>query len=168
MGYASINTARSALSTILGPIEGNKIGEHDLVTRLMRGIGKLRPPSPRYSSTCDVSKLLDIFKKWPDNSVLSLKQLSFKLVALLALTTAQRVQTLAAILVSKIVWNEPIEIIITAQLKTTSVKRPDKPLLISSFSPDDKLCVTKALRTYIDKTRSLRNCDQLLISFVSP
>jgi len=168
LSYASINTARSALSTILGPIDGCKIGDHNLVTRLLKGVGKLRPPLPRYSSTWDVNRVLDLFLIWPENSDLSLKQLSLKLVALLALTTAQRVQTLVAILISQIVWSEPLEIIITAQLKTTSITRPNKPLSLPSYLPNDRLCVVKTLRTYIEKTRNLRTSDQLLVSFTPP
>jgi hypothetical protein len=55
------------------------------------------PSRPRYTCTSDVNQLLKLFVSWGSNVDLSVKHLSLKLVALLALTSAQRVQTLASI-----------------------------------------------------------------------
>ena len=45
-GYSAINTARSALSSILTLESGIKIGEHPLVTRYMMRIFEIRPALP--------------------------------------------------------------------------------------------------------------------------
>ena len=55
--YRTVNVLRSAISSIHPWIEGKPVGQHPLVTRLMRGIANERPPKPRYSTTWDVSKV---------------------------------------------------------------------------------------------------------------
>jgi len=97
LGYSGVNTARSALPLVLKPIEGFSIGQHSLVIRAVKGVGKLNPPRPRYDSVWYVSCVLNLFDRWECNELLTLKNLSCKLAALLALVTAQLVQTLQAI-----------------------------------------------------------------------
>jgi hypothetical protein len=72
LGYSSINTARSALSLFLSPIEGHSVGDHPIVTRFVKGVGKLRPSFPRYDDTWDVDILLKYFTDLPCNKDLSL------------------------------------------------------------------------------------------------
>ena len=61
----------------------------------MAGIAVSRPTQSRYSIVWDVSVTLDnYFRQWKDNNELSLKELSLKTTALVALVTAQRVQSL--------------------------------------------------------------------------
>jgi len=102
LSYSSINLARLALSTLLPPINGEPIGQQVLVTRILKGVGKVNPPLPKYLSTWDANALLNVFKEWPSKTHLSLEKLSIKLVSLLALVTAQRSQTLTAIQISNI------------------------------------------------------------------
>ena len=52
-GYSTINTARLALSLILGTVDGYTFGKQPLAQRFMRGIFKLRPSLPRYDSCFD-------------------------------------------------------------------------------------------------------------------
>ena len=49
LGYSALNTARSALSSILVLGNGKKFGGHPLVSRFMKGIFELRPALPKYS-----------------------------------------------------------------------------------------------------------------------
>jgi hypothetical protein len=131
--YTSVNCARSALSAVLDKIEGHKVGDHPLVCRLLKGVSKLRPPKPRYQCTWDVGKVLDLFSSWPPDSELTLKQLTIKLCALLALVTAQRVQTLVSINVSNILLGDPVQILIPSILKTTSVSNSNRPIVLVPF-----------------------------------
>ena len=55
--YRTVNVLRSAISSIHPWIEGKPVGQHPLVTRLMKGIANERPPKPRYTTTWDVSKV---------------------------------------------------------------------------------------------------------------
>ena len=57
--YSSVNTARSALSSILPAINGFTFGEQPLIKRLLRGMFKERPTFPRYPVTYDIKHVLD-------------------------------------------------------------------------------------------------------------
>ena len=65
--------------------------------RLLKGAYNINPPLPRYNSTWDVSIVLKTLESWGPGRFLSRKQLTFKLVTLLALVTGQRAQTLQAL-----------------------------------------------------------------------
>jgi len=166
--YSSVNTMRSALSTLLLPIEGFKIGEHPLVVRLLKGVSKLRPPMPRYKSTWDVSLVLRLFESWSDNTTMSLKLLSLKLVGLFALVTAQRVQALSSITIDNIHFSDPVQILIPNILKTTSISNPNRPIILPKYGHSEKLCPVSTLSVYIERTKLLRNTNQLVISYVAP
>ena len=93
--YTTINSYRSALSSVLPYIDSVPVGKHHLVIRLMRGIFNENPPRPRYTNTWQVSQVLDYLCSLDDNQKLELLPLSEKLASLAALVTAQRVQTLS-------------------------------------------------------------------------
>ena len=81
-GYSTINTYRSALSTTLCSMNDDRdsLGSHPLIARLLKGVYILRPPTPRYSSTWDVSKVTDYLKTLAPLRELSLKSLTLKTV----------------------------------------------------------------------------------------
>lgn len=168
VGYSTINTAKSALSSVIIDVNGFQLGKHPLVLKFMKGIYKLRPPTARYQVTWDADLVLNLFKSWPRNSELSLKMLSFKLVALLALVTAQRVQTLSAIELCNIVWTEKVQIVLKKTLKCTSIKTPNVVLVLPRFNEDQNLCVVECLSQYIKRTESIRKGISLFISFNKP
>ncbi len=168
LGYSSVNTAKSALSNILGNIDNVSVGQHPLVIKFMKGVSKLRPPMPRYSVTWDANRILELFTSWEDNEILSMKHLSIKLISLLALTTAQRVQSLAAISIKNITWVNPTQIKLSGNLKCTSISRPNPILIVNEFKNDGKLCVLACLKVYISRTKLLRKDDNLFISFTKP
>ncbi len=94
LGYSAINTARSALSTVLIMENGVKFGEQPLVCRYMKGVFQLRPALPRYSDIWDVNVVLTYLKTFTEAALLSIKDLTIKLNILLFLTTGQRGQTI--------------------------------------------------------------------------
>jgi site-specific recombinase XerD len=167
LSYVSINSARSALSTLLGSVEGFPIGQHPLVVRLVKGVGRLRPPSCKYNYIWDASQVLSLFLNWKANVELDLKQLSYKTVGLLALCSAQRVQTLVNITVDKVHFT-PCEVVIriASVLKTT--KPGDGCIISLKKYPDEKLCIYKCLKLYIEKTSALRKSNNLFVSYQSP
>ena len=61
LSYTAVNTARSALSSLLSLPDGSTIGKHLLVSRLLKGIFQNRPPQPRYSTVWDVNTVLTHF-----------------------------------------------------------------------------------------------------------
>jgi integrase len=168
VGYSSVNTARSALSLIITSIEGFTVGNHPLVTRFIRGISRLRPPQPRYNCTWDVDLILTLFKSWSDNEDLSLHKLTIKLVSLLAIVTAQRVQTINAIKISNMWFNIDILMIKIPDLLKTS--RPGALQPLFRFPPYHvkKLCVRHTIISYLKCTLSYRIHDELLLSVERP
>ena len=78
-GYSTKNNYRSALSTTLCAMNDDRdsLGSHPLIARILKGVYILRPPTPKYSSTWDVSKVTDYLK-----TLAPLRQLSFKLLTL--------------------------------------------------------------------------------------
>ena len=88
--YRTINVLRSAISSIHPWIEGKPVGQHPLVTRLMKGIANERPPKPRYTTTWDVSKVTTYLLALEENKTLPLKLLTKKLLMLLALVSPER------------------------------------------------------------------------------
>ncbi len=167
LGYTSVNTARAALSVVVRNVEGINIGDHPLISRFVKGIGRLRPPKPRYTTTWDVGKVLLYFENSSRNESMNLLELSEKLSSLLAICTAQRIQTLASIKVAQINISHNVSITITDRLKTSkpggvhTIKLP--------FYPDKpNICVCTALGAYIEMTKCLRKTDYLFICSKSP
>ena len=58
LGYSAINNHHNALSSILQVPEVEQIGEHNLVSRIMKGVFNLRLQQPRYPKMWDVNKIL--------------------------------------------------------------------------------------------------------------
>ena len=96
LSYSSINSARCALSAILDSHDSTHqtFGVHPDVKRFIKGIFQSRPPLPRYSKTWDVNLVLQYLGAMGSSQELSLKHLTLKLVMLVAITTAQRGQSL--------------------------------------------------------------------------
>ena len=57
--YRSLNAYRSAISSVHERVDGYEVGQHLLVSRVMKGAFNLHPPQPRYKTTWDVSEVLD-------------------------------------------------------------------------------------------------------------
>ena len=62
LGYSAINTARSALSSVL-TLPGNvTFGNRPLVSRFLKGVFELKPSLPRYNRIWDVGVVLGHLK----------------------------------------------------------------------------------------------------------
>lgn len=173
-GYSTINTYRSALSTTLCSMNDDRdsLGSHPLIARLLKGVYVLRPPTPRYSSTWDVSKVTDYLKTLAPLCELSLKSLTLKTVMLCALASAQRQQTLSALdLNFKKESRDSISFVVTDRLKTS---RPGKSTEVTfSSSGCASICPFAALKEYICRSETLRSrsgqfVSKLFLSFIRP
>ena len=167
--YSSINSARSALSQFVQLSDNVTMdfGKHPLTVKFMKGVFKLRPSLPRTDSVWDVQILLSALRD-VDNSSASMKMLSYKCVSLLAIATGQRVQTLTALDITNINrCGDRLSISIEKVLKTT---RPGHHISIdiSRFQHEDALCPVLCLESYLDRTSSLRSCNQLFIGLNRP
>ena len=84
ISLVSLNVFRSAISSVHDKFNGVEVGKHPTITRLLKGAFHERPPLPRYTSTWDVNKVLQYLKSLGPSNGLTLKQLTHKLVMLLA------------------------------------------------------------------------------------
>lgn len=89
-------TVRGALPSFI-KVEGVKVGDHPLVSRFMTGLFNQTPALPRYTETWDTQIVLYHLRTFSAIDSLPLKQLTLKLVMLIALLSAQRFQTLQSL-----------------------------------------------------------------------
>ena len=85
--YRTINSHRSVISVTHFPADGICVGSYPFISRLMKGIFNLHPPCPRYVQTWDVSVVLRYLKFLSPAPLLSMENLTFKLVMLMVLVS---------------------------------------------------------------------------------
>ena len=173
VGYSAVATARSALSSFL-KIDGIKVGDHPLVSRFMTGLFNQKPALPRYTETWNPQIVLNHLKTYPTTGTLSLKQLTQKLVMLMALLSAQRTQTLQKLSLEDMSATPgKYTFHMSSLLKQTRAKggqnRHLLPINFTSYNADKRLCVVELLSAYIERTAPLRgNTKQLLVCYAKP
>ena len=154
------------------PIDGVVVGKHPLVTRLMKGIFNRRPPQPRYALTWDVGRVLQHICSLGRNSDLSLKQLSHKLVVLLALSNASRASEIHALDIRYLSRNENGVTFTIAELTKTTQPGKKKVVCYFPLKQEIRLCPVAALEEYLKRTSPIRRNDksktQLLLSVMKP
>lgn len=171
LGYSAINTARSALSSVILMSDKSTIGTHPLVVRFLKGVFELRTPMPRHSKIWDVGDVLKYFKTLPDNAQLSLKDITLKVSALLLLASAQRVQTLHLMNLESVCFLEnKCVIYMTEKLKHTRPGYHQQNLDLPVYTVDEQVCVVKCLKEYIERTKKLRvdQSGKLLLCYKPP
>ena len=84
--YGTIAVTRSALSAILPKINAQTFGKDENVTRMIKGIFKIRPSFPKYIVTYDSDIILQYMDSLPANNLLSMDLLTKKIMYL-ALST---------------------------------------------------------------------------------
>jgi len=171
VGYSALCTARSALSA-LASIQGRPgVGDNPLIKRFLKGVFQVRPTCPKYSSTWDVTVVLDYIRvNWTRHDV-SLKHLTFKLVMLIALVTGQRGQTIHLLeLNTMVVKQDAVEFQVQDKVKTSAPGRQQPIVILPMYKADVNLCVVATLHDYIVRTALLRSEDscRLFISFAKP
>ncbi|XP_064635165.1 uncharacterized protein LOC135492550 [Lineus longissimus] len=169
LGYSAINTARCALSGII-TVDGKPFGTIYVVNKFMRGLFNLRPALPKAVVTWDVSVVLAHLRSLSPVTELSLKQLSIKVVMLMALLTGARCQTLHLIDIRNISLSETVlKIRFGDLLKQTRPGFQQEELVINAYAPDRRLCLCAALLEYLKRTEFLRGEHKsLFISSIKP
>lgn len=165
--YSTLNTTRSALSLVLG----TNLTSDDNIIRLLKGVFRLKPPSPKYEFAWDTNIVLNYLSNYYPYDDINLRDLSLKTATLLALASAQRIQTLSLINVQNVTLNDSTIIIKIVDLIKTSRPGACQPLIrLPYITENPKICPALALRMYLNKTRDLRvnSNDKLFISFKKP
>lgn len=163
--YSTLNTYRSAISLIIPSIK-----DSTPLKRYLKGVFRLRPSFPRYTKTWNPDKVLEYLSKlFPLNS-LTLELLSLKLITLVSLCTAHRLQTFQSIKIRNISnLGDRIEIIISDLLKTSAPKKEQPRLCLPFFDNNPELCVASTLLHYVEVTKPLRgNTENLFITYKKP
>ena len=159
MKYGTINSVRSALSLVLGP----HIAEDFRLKRFLKGAHNVRPNKPKYDSTWDPQIVLKKFSNKPDNSILHLAEISKKLITLMAIITAHRMQTFSLVEISNIEFQtERVIIKIPEKIKTSGLNKIQLTLVIPYYKENCKVCVASALVSYLNKTEKIRGEEQKL------
>lgn len=167
--FKTIAIYKSAISQAHIPVEGSLLGELPVVSRFMKGVFRMKPPKPRLSSTWEVQRLLQFLSTLHPLSSLKLKQLSLKLAALLALTSAARAHELVKLDLQFVTkktgsW----EFTLASHVKTSRPGHPQRRIYLPAFDEDPRICVIRALEEYYLRTEKLRKSSHLLISYVKP
>lgn len=162
--YSSLNTYRSSLAQI-----APDFSQDFRIQKFFKGVFMLRPSMPKYQNTWDPSVVLKYLRKLK-NAEINLNVLSQKLVALLALATGQRLQTLASIDINNIHrTDEKIDIPISKRIKTSARNRFQPLLSLPFLNSDPEICVASTLLSYLEKTKPLRGpIKSLFISITKP
>ena len=171
LSYSAISCARSALASVI-TLDKNTctISSHPLVIRFMKGVFHLRPPLPRYNNIWDVRVVLDYLRQKSPASRLSLRELTHKLCMLLALTSAQRAQTLFYIHIDGLIWKDNgVEVHISNLVKQNKPGKLGITSVIEAYQTDKRPCAVRYLKKYIERTSGLRGTEKhLFICYKKP
>lgn len=119
----------------------------------MKAVSKVRSSRPKYNSTWDVATVLSYLESL---DLSSLENLTLKTVMLLALSTAQRAQTLCKIRLENIKFvPDGAEIFIPDNLKTSGIGKFQPVLQLPWFYDKPSICVVSAIKLYMDRTSSI-------------
>ena len=170
LGYSSINIARAALSCLGLMFDNVLVGKHPIVIRYLKGVYNLRPVTTKNSFVWDVSVVLQYLRKLSPVHMLCLKQLSFKLVMLIALTNATRSQTIHLLRIDNM-QKLPGEYVFTIfdLLKQSRPGYKNPRVILKAYPPDRRLCVYTVLKEYLKRTKVFHNNHKnLILSYIEP
>ncbi|KAI2650115.1 ORF V: Enzymatic polyprotein [Labeo rohita] len=139
----------AAIAAYHDAVDGLSLEKHHLIVRFLRGARRLNPPRPHLIPSWDLSVVLLGLRRVPFEPLVSveLKYLSLKTSLLIALTSIKRVP----------------------KVPTTPFR--DQVVSLQALPPEEAdpaltlLCPVRALRTYMDRTRSFRCFELLLVCF---
>lgn len=115
--------------------------------------------------------VLHYIKNLGKNEDLDIPTLTKKLATLLALLTAHRVQTLAAIRIDNIKEStEGIVIRIPDRIKTSGKNRLQPTLELPRYQHEQNLCAVATIKEYVKRTKAVRQPgqDRLFITYKKP
>lgn len=170
LSYSAINSSRSALSALGLCFDNILVGKHPTVIRFMRGVHNLRPSSQNNVHIWDVSMVLRFLRSLSPVADLSLKNLTFKLVMMISLTNASRVQTICMLNIQHMEKHAGEFVFrIVGLMKQSRPGYKNPPVILKAYPPDRRLCVYTILKEYLRRTSQHRlNNTQLILSYSKP
>ena len=168
LSSSTLNSVRSSLSFFSFP-SNLDLNTDPYVARLFRFFYRMRPKKAKYLVFWPVSQVLVHLKSWHPIPQLSLKNLTLKTLALVALTTSDRAQTIQKLNVNNMhISDDLVSFIITDRLKTTG--RILKPKIVKCFSSSESsLNVVLYIKEYLSRTACFRSPEntQFFISWAT-
>ncbi len=161
-------------------VDSRSMGKHDLIVRFLRGARRLNPSRPPLMPSWDLSIILAGLQRGPFEPLdsVELKYLSAKTTLLTALTSIKRVGDLQAFSVSEecLVFGPNYSHVVLRPRPGYVPKVPTTPFrdqvvnlqALPSEEADlalELLCPVRALRIYVDRTRSFRSSEQLFVCY---
>ena len=155
--YSTLNVYRSALSAYHLEIEGYQVGQHPIIKQVLQGMFNAKPPRPRYTNTWDVNRVLVYIKSLGTNHKLALRELTYKLVMIMALVSASRGSELHKI--NPMFMTDKGNEVTFHIVALTKTKRPSKSyisVVFREYVEDYLLDVIACLRQYLTSTTQYR------------
>ena len=126
------------------------------------------PPKPRYSHFWDVGIVLRFISQLGENNTLSLKWISIKTAMLMALTRPSRSADLSQLNIRLRTYTHEGVIFQPSHLsKQSHSSKPIKEFFFPYYTPDESLCLVKALQVYEECTASFRTGESKSTLFLS-
>ena len=123
----------------------------------MSGISNLNPPKPKYCFTWDVETVLNYIRNLPDNSALSIKQLTLKVTMLLALIAINRGSELKLLNLNYLSkYSSRYSFAVRHTVKHSKEGKIPPPMVFYKFQEDARVCPVTTINSYIDRTKSWR------------
>ena len=170
--HRSLCSYRSAISSVHEKVNGQPIGSHPMVSRLLKGAFHERPPQPRSSATWDVSVVTNHIVSLGNNQNLTFADLTLKLVMLLALTRPSRSMDLTNLDIRFRHYSPEGVTFQSAKLaKQSRQTKPVRDFFLPKFEQNKKLCSVLTLLEYEKRTtdkHSPNGSTQLLIAMIRP
>ena len=144
------------LSAFHDYVDGKPVGQHPEVCTLVSVIFNNRPPQPRYMFAWSKESVINYIKtKWKNNENLSEKYLNYKLVILMALTSASRASAMQCLDVRFMFKSDDAHIFIFHKFQKSwrNSKTPPK-LYFYKYVKDQELCVVSAINEYLKSTET--------------
>ncbi len=180
MSLATLKVYVAAIAAHHDAVDGRSLGKHDLIVRFLRGARRLNPSRPPLMPSWDLSIVLAGLQRGPFEPLdsVELKYLSAKTALLTALTSIKRVGDLQTYSVSEecLVFGPDNSQIVLRPRPGYVPKVPTTPFrnqvvnlqALPSEEADpalELLCPVRALRIYVDRTRSFRSSEQLFVCY---
>ncbi len=158
LSYSYINTARSALSSLI-IVKDTDVPFRQLpvVKKFMKGVFEKRPALPKYHATWNVSVVFKFIREQKPVDETPLKELTQRLTFLLCLLSGQRSQTIHKLsLENMCIGEEKVTFFITEKLKHTRQGVYQQPLEFLAYKADRKLCIVTHIQHYVEKNQFLK------------
>lgn len=166
--FSTISSIKSAICIFWENLPDSQFtGPSAVTNRVIKGIFRFKPPTPKYSTVWDVSQVVNGLEIMGPNRKLDLDALTRKTVGLLSICSPQRVSEISALQLSHMrAKREEVSFVIPM----TKNRRMGEAHTVSYKSfRNPVLCPVRAIKDYIARTQSIRgHIDHLFVTTRKP